>query len=152
MQIIFVIGPSCVGKSTYIKEHYKNFEIIDLYKFQQDYKILGLAQVVESYEKCKEALIKTVKENKNVVMEHTLLRAERRIPYIEAVKALGNFDIECVCIKPNIELLVKRKILRGLDQYGLSEEEIKQMCEEELKMLELPTVDEGFSKITIIEK
>ncbi len=145
MQIIFVIGPACAGKSTYIKNNFPDFKVIDLYDFQKDYAFLGYDECVKSYEKCKDALIEAIKNNENVVMEHTLLRAIRREVYINAVKELGDYEIECVCIKPSPEVLNKRKELRN----------IKSKIEwdkEELDFLEIPTIEEGFSNIKLIEK
>ena len=144
MKIIFVIGPACAGKSTYIKNNFSDFEKIDLYDFQKDYPFLGYEEVVESYDKCKDALIEAIKSNKNVVMEHTLLRAIRREVYIDAVKELGDYKIECVLIKPSAEVLADRQKQRGIP-YSI------ERAKDELDVLEDPTEDEGFSKITIIE-
>ncbi len=145
MQIIFVIGPACAGKSTYIKNNFPNFKVIDLYDFQKNYTFLGYNECFESYEKCKDALIEAIKNNENVVMEHTLLKAIRRKVYIDAVKELGDYGIECICIKPSPEVLNKRKELRN----------IKSKIEwdkEELDLLEIPTIEEGFSNIKLIEE
>ena len=145
MQIIFVIGPACAGKSTYIKNIFSDFKVIDLYDFQKDYTFLGYNECVKSYEKCKDALIEAIKNNENVVMEHTLLKAIRRKVYIDAVKELGDYEIECICIKPSPEVLNKRRELRN----------IKSKIEwdkEELDLLEIPTIEEGFSNIKLIEE
>ena len=145
MQIIFVIGPACAGKSTYIKNNFSDFKVIDLYDFQKDYAFLGYNECVESYEKCKDALIEAIKNNENIVMEHTLLKAIRRKVYIDAVKELGDYEIECICIKPSPEVLNKRRELRN----------IKSKIEwdkEELDLLEIPTIEEGFSNVKLIEE
>ena len=145
MQITFVIGPACAGKSTYIKNNFSDFKVIDLYDFQKDYAFLGYNECVESYEKCKDALIEAIKNNENVVMEHTLLKAIRRKVYIDAVKELGDYEIECICIKPSPEVLNKRRKLRN----------IKSKIEwdkEELDLLEIPTIEEGFSNVKLIEE
>ena len=141
MSIIFVIGPSCAGKSTYIKENLPDYKIIDLFDFQ-DYKFITVENIMKSYYDCKDALIEAIKENENVVLEHTLLKAERRKIYIDAIKELGNFDIDIVVIKPDINTLMKQKALRGTNIY---------QAQDELDLLEIPTKEEGFRNITIIE-
>ena len=145
MRIIFVIGPACAGKSTYIKNNFPDFKVIDLYDFQKDYAFLGYNECVESYEKCKDALIEAIKNNEDVVMEHTLLKAIRRKVYIDAVKELGDYEIECICIKPTPEVLHQRKELRNIKskiEWG----------KEELAILEIPTIEEGFSNVKLIEE
>lgn len=142
--IVFVMGASCAGKSTYIKENYPDFYKVDLYDFQ---KRLGCSfeAIVESYEQCRLALIEAVKEHENVVMEHTLLRAIRRQPYIEAVREVTDSPIEIVSIFPSDEELLENAKKRKVKFFP---GEFKSMRE----VYEIPTIEEGFSKVTIIDK
>lgn len=140
MRIVFVIGPSCAGKSTYIKNHFDNYEVVDLYDFQRDFKVITLDTILQSYEQCKSALINCIKQEKDVVLEHTLLRAERRKPYIDAVKDLGDYNIDVIVIKPDKETLKERKKSRKCHTDT-----------SDLELLEMPTFEEGFDNILIID-
>jgi len=141
--IKIVMGPACGGKSTYIKNYLQDFVKIDLFDFQEH--AFTYEQILKSYEACRDALKKAITENENVVLEHTLLKACRREMYIDAIKEITNEDIEIIVIKPNRELLKERSSLRGLKY---SDEDIDNIFE----ILEIPTIEEGFSKVTIIEE
>ena len=58
--IIFVIGPACSGKSTYINKYYPNYKKVDLYDYQSNSKTIP--EILKSYEECKKALIEALKE------------------------------------------------------------------------------------------
>ena len=140
MPIVFIMGPACSGKSTYIKNHFDGYTVIDLFDFQKN--CWNFESIAKSYEDCKEALINAIKENKDVVMEHTLLRAIRRAPYIEAVRELTDSPIDIICMNPSEDLLNYRKGLRG----------VKGNAKEELKVLEIPSKEEGFRKVLVINE
>lgn len=144
MKITFVMGIPCSGKSTYIKNNFSDRKVIDLYDYQKNEKFTTIETIKESYEKCKNALIDAIKNNEDVVMEHTLLRAIRRKVYIDAVKSITECPIEIVVINPDIKILKQRAEKR--DIYN-DDEYIKEMQ----NTLEIPTKEEGFSNIKIIE-
>lgn len=139
MKITFVMGVPCAGKTTYIKNNFQNRTIIDLYDYQQ--KLLSLKDVALSYEKCKEALIKAIQNNEDVVMEHTLLKSIRRIPYIEAIREITDSPIEIILLNPSMKILKKnvekRKCALCYSEAGLD-------------ILEIPKKEEGFSKIILV--
>ena len=138
--INFVIGPPCAGKSTFIKSTFPNATIIDLWDFQKN-TVCNIVTILESYEKVKEALINAIKSDDSlIVLEHTLLRAERRVPYIEAIKEISNEPINCYVLKPTQKEYLKRCKARNV--HGSIED---------FKMLEIPTKDEDFDKIYIIK-
>ena len=148
MAITFVMGPATAGKSTYIKQNFKDCKIIDLWDIQKDMVMSATSlsdNILTSYEICKQNLIEAVKNNEDVVLEHTLLRAIRRKIYIDAIKELGDYEINCIVIKPDKKVLLERRKKRGLI---CNEKQI----EEELNVLEIPTKEEGFSNIKIIEE
>lgn len=144
MQITFVMGMACSGKSSYIKKHFPNATIIDLYDFQKNKPFLGYEEVVKSYEECKEAVLEAIKRGEDVVMEHTLLKAIRRKPYIDAIREITDAPIDIVLINPEIYTLAARCRRRGIynDENYLRKN---------LEILEIPTKEEGFDNITIIE-
>ena len=142
MKITFVMGIPGAGKSTYIKEHFKDRKILDLWDFQTH--AISYDEVWKSYLDIQKELIEAIKNDEDVVMEHTLLKGIRRKMYIDSVKEVTDCPIECIIINPPRIELSKRRTERFGDD-----------CDETLNMyydaLEIPTVEEGFSKITIIE-
>lgn len=139
--IIFVIGPACSGKSTYINKYYPNYKKIDLYDYQSNSRTIP--DILKSYEECKKALIEALKENDNVILEHTLLRTIRREPYIQAVREITTDPINCIVMYPSPEILVKNSEKRKLN-FNI------ETAKNYLNTLELPTNNDGFNKIDII--
>lgn len=144
-KLTIVMGIPGSGKSHYIEENFKDRKVFDLYKYQVDYPILGVEEVIESYEKIKEDVIKALKDGEDVVMEHTLLRAIRRKPYLDAFREATDEPIEIILINPPKKVIVERKKERKI---FIGESSI----DAELECLEIPTEEEGFDKITIIEE
>jgi predicted kinase len=143
MSVVFVIGPPCAGKSYFIKNNFKNYEIIDLYDFQKDIPFITAQEVLISYEKAKDALVKAIKEGKDVVLEHTLLKAKRRIPYIEAVREVYGGHLECFAIIPNEETYLRRCKERGVSEYS---------GKVNYSIYEEPQKEEGFDEVYIIKE
>ena len=142
--IIFVIGPAASGKSTFIKNNYPDAVVVDLFKFQQNRNIFY--SIWDTYVDCKEDLINKVKEfgnEKDIVLEHTLLLSKRRGMYIDAVREVSNQPIDIYLIKPSEEEFIKRRINRGLTSSV-------DICMEEMNMLETPTPEDGFRHAYIV--
>ena len=144
MSIIIVSGPACAGKSTFIKKTFPDRTIIDLKDFQDKYPVLTYENVAKSYDDCKKALITAIKEGKEVVLEHTLLREIRRKVYIDAIKEVTNDEIIIYCFKPSLELLVNR-VEERCGKRGEAD------AKNSLNTLEIPTFAEGYSQIFIIK-
>ena len=144
MNVYFVIGPSCAGKSTYIQKNLPDAIKIDLYDFQKDSNVT-IENIVKSYEDCKNALIEAVKTGKDVVLEHTMLMSKRRPPYIEAVRQNCDCKLICIVLKPSARKLQNRQKKRY--EYRPDITHAKEM----LNILEIPSKDEGFDEIIIIE-
>lgn len=141
MRIIFVMGIAGSGKSTYIKENFTDFTVVDLYDFQQN--CYTIQDCWKSYMDAKDALIEAIKKGENVILEHTLLKAERRKIYVDAVREITNVPIEIILINPEFNVLVERHKKRNI---YLSDDYIKS----NLDVLEIPTKEEGFETISII--
>lgn len=140
-EVVFVIGIPCAGKSTYIKKHYPDYKKVDLYDYQK--QAMSVVDILKSYEDCKQNLIESIKTCDKVVMEHTLLRKERRIPYIEAVRETAEVHLTCVLVNPSVDRILENEELRGLHK---SREGIL----DNLKLLEIPEDGDGFDEIVII--
>ena len=136
--IIFVIGPACSGKSYFIKHMYPDAVVVDLLKYQMKYPVMCPETVLESYEDCKKALVRAAKNHpdKTIVLEHTMLRRERRKSYIDAVKAAADRDIICVCMMPDPEIYKKFCYIRNEVPDSLT-----------WTIFEKPSESEGFSSI-----
>lgn len=143
MPITIVMGPPCSGKSTFIKENFKDSTVIDLFNFQARTRP-SFDSVWKSYVDCAEKLKECIKEGKkNIVLEHTLLRKERREWYISQIREVSNDDIEIYCIVPSKDTLIKRAKSRHRPITDISAEDV-------LNILEIPTKDEGYSKVHIL--
>ncbi len=145
MKITIVMGIPGSGKSHYIKEHFSDRKVYDLYTYQEKKKFLTYETVLESYEELKDDIVNALKRGENIVIEHTLLKAIRRTPYIEAIREVTDDPIDIVVLYPPIEVLKERQQQRGIFH---TEDSIKA----DLELLEIPTTDEGFSEVTIIKE
>ena len=141
--IYFVSGPACAGKTYYIKHHFPNAVVVDLYTFQSEEN--SIAKVKESYDKCALALEEAVRNNptRDIVLEHTLLKAKRRPQYIEAIRKVNpQAQITMIFLCPPVEILMRNAKLRGCP-YTLSQ------AKEALSAGDIPTIAEGFSRIIL---
>lgn len=143
MRIIFVMGLSCSGKSTYIKNNFKDIKVLDLYDYQKNCLSYSYDEIWDSYMRIKDDLVEAIKNNEDVVLEHTLLKAIRRKIYIDAVKEVTDCPIEIFLIKPSKEVFKERKKSRNC---FFNEKNYK----DDLSILEVPTIEEGFSKVNVI--
>jgi len=106
MRIVFVIGPTNCGKSTFVQENFPDAKVIDMLNYQQMlYPYDGkdtIEVALERYEQAKDALQLAIRNGEDtIVLEHTLLRKERRPMYINAVRELTDAPIECYAIVPS---------------------------------------------------
>lgn len=142
--IVFVMGPSCGGKSTFIKKNFPNFKKIDLYDFEIE-NGFSVEAIMQAYEECKNALIDAIKNGENVVMEHTLLKAIRREVYIKAVKEVTDEPIIGYFLCPSDKELNSNAKRRMISFWKGELANIREV-------MELPTTEEGFSEVHIIDK
>lgn len=145
MSIIIVAGPTCAGKSTFIKENFADREIVDLFDFQENIVFFSTDSIMRSYEECRDALIQKIKEGKQVVLEHTLLKAIRRKFYIDAIREITNEPIEIYFLIPEREIY--REQLRKRKQPTDDD-----FIDSSYSILEIPTKEEGYDKVTVIQR
>ena len=137
----FVIGPPCAGKSTFIKSTFHGAKIVDLWDYQKDLKFVNVDELLKTYEFAKEALLEAIADEEEcVVFEHTLYKAARRAPYIEAVKNATSMPINCYVVYPDWEEYTKRCKKRKAMSNSL-----------DYAMLDMPKHSEGFENIFIIK-
>lgn len=144
MNVYFVMGIPGSGKSTYIKNRFKDAKVIDLMKFQTGIPVFTPDVIMKSYEECLSALkIACADTSSDIVLEHTMLRKCRRVPYINAVTEIAGIKPDMIVILPEKEIIKYRQEQRNI---FTSMEDI-QMA---LDMLEMPTMNEGYNSISII--
>lgn len=142
--IVFVMGPACAGKSTFIKHNFPDFKKIDLYDYEQK-NGFSFEGVYQAYEECRIDLIDAVNKKENVVLEHTLLKAIRRKVYIDSIREITDEDIVAYFIYPSDKQLESNAKKRNISFFKGELENIREIAE-------MPTIDEGFSEVNIITK
>ena len=166
MAIKIVMGVPCSGKSHFIKENFPDKKVLDLYSYQeklrenQPAKFFNIGEtnkivdyichseyevVAKSYELIKDDMIECIKNKEDFIMEHTLLKAIRRKYYIDEIRKVTDEEIEIYVINPPDEKVVENSIKREVN-YSLNEVKYHK------EVLEIPTIEEGFSKVIIIEE
>ena len=143
MSVIIVAGPTCAGKSTFIKDHFPNHTVVDLFDFQKDFKFINVHDVLISYEQCRDELKAAITRGEDVVLEHTLLKRMRRPMYIDAIRECTDRPIEMYFLMPSDEQLFKQMRERS---YASDIKTARSMKE----VVELPTLDEGYAVVHII--
>jgi len=143
MTVKIVIGLACAGKSTFIKNNFPNSTVVDIFDFQEHAR--STEDIWQSYIAAKDVLIKAIKAGDEVVLEHTLLRAIRREMYIDAIKSVTDEPIDIYVVNPSPDIIQERSEKRGCPYH-------KGEVEEALKVLEIPTKEEGFNNVYIIEE
>lgn len=146
-QVIFVMGMSGVGKSFYIKEQFPHAHVLDLLDFQKalwaDGELLSterhLELVWQSYHDLRSAISKALAEHPIVIVEHTLLRAERRAFYLDVLKD-GEAKIIGHFLTTTQEKYLERNPGRGSYWYTGA-------CE----VQEIPTKAEDFDELIITD-
>jgi predicted kinase len=141
--ITFVCGVPCAGKTTFINKNFPEVEKINIFDYQEDCFLLQ--HYLNAQEKAKSDLLK-VALNNDVVMEHTLLKRKRRIEQIEYLRNGGyEGEIHLIFLNPPITILEKRIMERHKTKSSLN------FLKNHTDIVELPTEDEGFTSITILE-
>ena len=152
-RLIFVIGATAAGKTYFIEQNYrdKDVDILNVYDYQQ--KAYDEVRVGDSIPfgaqfrclyKANEMLLQDIKQKlmlgRDVVVEHTLYKAKRRIAYIDEIKKISDVTIEFYVMCPSGSRwesnLKKRDLEDCLEGY-----------KEQFKQIEFPNVAEGIDQI-----
>jgi predicted kinase len=141
--IILPIGTSGSGKSTWIKSLPKDqFTIISPDEMRVEFTgdINDKSKDDDIYKTVTERTIKAVKKGKQVIIDTTNLKKERRRPFIEAVKkAIPNANIQYKLIPLNAELAkqrIKADIAAGVNRANVSDETIDRHAASYKEMLD----------------
>ena len=144
MKIIFVMGPSCAGKSTFIKKNFPDMKVLDLFEYEERIGF-SIPAIKEAYKQIEKDLVNCVKNNEDIIMEHTLLKAIRREVYIKAIKEVSDSPIIGYFLLPSDDEIKANAKKRRVK---MSDSELKNVRE----ILDTPSVEEGFSEIHIVDK
>ncbi len=134
MKLTFVMGATASGKSHFIRQHYtdKDVELLDIYDYQTrayDEVKAGRGISFDMQFKClmraNNELLEDVKarlsQGRDIVVEHTLFKAKRRIAYIDEIRKQFDVTIEFYVMRPGDELwksnLEKRDLKRDFQGY-----------------------------------
>lgn len=149
--VTFLCGVPCAGKTTYREKHFAEIPYVDIYDFQKVLEKRTYENLVQThYQTFEKALELSLKGD--VIVEDTALKSFRRA---EAVKFLrdGGYEgeIHLIFLVPS-----RAEFLgRALNRYTNPEytgELIEDFVDLHLASMELPTADEGFDTITVIEQ
>lgn len=143
--LTIVAGPPCSGKSTYIKNsrELSKKTVVDLYDFQRNH--MSLSEVQESYALCYREVAKQLNNGKDVVLEHTFLKAQRRKEFLEFLRERYTGDVHMVYFHTPTEVLTER-----IKKRGIAKGKEKELAESFLSQTELPTYEEGYKTLVFL--
>lgn len=151
-KLIFIIGATATGKTHFIDQQYggKDFVRFNIYDYQQQvYAKTGFVVPFGAQFRClmqaNNLLLTDMKEKllqgKNVVVEHTLFMAKRRIAYIDEIrKAVKDVTIEVYVMRPSDGQWAANIESRGLEG-GLKS------FQDQARVMEFPNPAEGIDAI-----
>ena len=151
--VAFVIGPPSSGKLTFAKRHLPEYHVVDLHDIQQH----GVS-TWESYEIAQDRLIEALQAGDKVVLRHTLLKAPRRLMYVDAVKQVLGEDarISCYYSLPDIDTYIqydkadlKEYLVKHPDKVAWPEN--REYLGSLLEFFDVPTCAEGFDEVWHIQ-
>ena len=153
-ELIFVIGANATGKTHFIHQQYQNQDVarFNVYDYQQQvYDEAGFEKAIpfgaefRCLMKANETLLKDIIEalllGRNVVVEHTLYKAKRRVAYIDKIRQeVRDVKISMYVMHPSDEQWKANIQLRGMQQS-------LQSLKEDAKRIEFPNIAEGIDVI-----
>lgn len=153
-----VMGVSCAGKTTFINKKFKDYVHYSISDYQDNlkkeqgnkefYDLLEYKSIlIKANERIKNDVINALLNGDNVVMEHTLYKAKRRIAYIEDIqKCVANLEVNIYLIMPSDLVLLNN--LKTSSKYN--ENDFKRL-KAEREFIEIPNIAEGYNKIFIVK-
>lgn len=152
-KLIFVIGATATGKTHFIKTQFSDggYEILNVFDYQNRlFDEAGVGNFIpfqlqrkilmNSNKLILNDMIDNLSKGKNVVVEHTLFMAKRRIAYNDEIKKMPDVTIDIYVMRPS-----KKQWSENLKKRGL--EDRADGIESESKVMEFPNPAEGFDKI-----
>lgn len=144
--IVFVIGISSAGKSTFIKEKFPDYKVLDVFSYQKKRQPTFCNTLASYYELAADLCLLLERENR-IVIEHTLSKKKRREMYIKIIEELTHEKPRAIYLKPSLETYKRNLKARGIKNDDVDYDYLHFY----LDQFEEPTVDEGFSSVEVIE-
>ena len=155
-KLTFVIGANATGKSFFIQSKYKDkgMDLLNVYDYQQrTYEEAGVREYIpmETNFRCLmkantlllNDILERLKNGRDLVVEHTLFKAKRRIAYLDEIHKIPNVIVEVYVMQPGDErwksYLKKRDLFESFQSYKNDAERI-----------EFPNTAEGFDQIFVV--
>lgn len=152
-KLTFVMGATATGKSYFIQRNYtdKEIDILNIYDYQQrvydeegvkNYIPYGLQFrcLMKANLLLLDDILVRLKKGRDIVVEHTLFKAKRRIAYLDEIAKIPNMTVEVYVMQPTEAFwksnLQKRGLAGSFQSYKNDAEQI-----------EFPNAAEGFDKI-----
>ncbi|MCI8397842.1 MAG: ATP-binding protein [Oscillibacter sp.] len=157
--VIFVIGANYTGKSYFISRTFSGgqYALLNVYDYQKRLaeerrrRQGRYASFPELYQEThqanrllKEDIVALVRQGRDVVAEQTFFRALRRIPYLDAIRAVSDTPVEVYVMQPTEEELLRNCRQRNPDS---AEGACRSILREIRDIFEFPNPAEGFSRI-----
>lgn len=148
--INFVVAPACSGKSTFIKEYFQGWKVLDVLDFQRkmsgnpDDEWISNEGIIKGHFALTEEIVNNV--NHDIVVEHTLFKTKRRIDILAAIHEKGNPEINIYIVMPTEERMKENYQKRYPNNKSLTKyKQIK--CE--YRYMESFDKDQGFEHIYV---
>ena len=155
--VSFVIGVNASGKSYFIEHHFQSDDCkrLDVFTYQQSVAKESETKWLSAREELQRAndllrddIVSLVRERKNVIVEHTLYRALRRIGYIDAIREIDpDIPIVVYAMMPSDERLYHNCEERAKEIGGSAKSHYEHAKLDLRKVWEFPNSAEGFTKI-----
>lgn len=155
--VSFVIGVNASGKSYFIKHYFQDddWERLDVFTYQQrvakesESKWLSAREeLLRANDLLRDDIVALVRERKNVVVEHTLYRALRRLGYIDAIREEDpDIPIVVYAMTPSDQRLYCNCEERAKETGGSAKSHYECAKSDLEKVWEFPNPAEGFTKI-----
>ncbi|HHU17132.1 MAG TPA: ATP-binding protein [Clostridiales bacterium] len=152
-KLIFVIGATATGKTYFIEQNFtgKDVDILNVYDYQQRaYNEAGFAEYIplgaqfrcllRANQMLLDDIIDKLSHGRDVVVEHILYKAKRRIAYIDQIRKKADVTIAMYVMQPSNlqwESNIKKRKLKGNFKSYKNEE----------KEFEFPNVAEGIDTV-----
>ena len=155
MSVVFVTGPNALGKAWFI-DHYAericpDAKKLNVFEYQmkawddhRGKRTSEFSALRQANEELQNDIVSLVEKGENVIVEHTLFKCKRRLPYIDAIRQAADTSIIIYVMWPSDKLLRENMQSRSVP---VSFERVK---EEMDTVIELPNKEEGFDHIYIV--
>lgn len=153
-KLIIVMGTAASGKTHFIEENFSfmDYKHISIGQIQRESKTdeevdaMGFHEyfdyLAECNEKAKVDMTEALKAGENVILEHTLYKAKRRIVYVEAARQATTEPIDIYVMMPS-----RDRLRENLKLYKPGGETFLDRFLDEMSQIEYPNPAEGFDKI-----